>query len=97
MSRACAQQWVTSSSSWDKVVLWYLIYSKAAAACLMQGHPEAVKSVLLGDCFVVGAQVAAAFQFIIEEKFLTSFQVLHTAGLHSYCSGDMLVSDKDPV
>ena len=40
-----------------------------------QGHPAAVKSVLLGDCFVVGAQVAAAFQFIIEEKYLTSFQV----------------------
>ena len=40
-----------------------------------QGHPAAVKSVLLGDSFVVGAQLLAALQFIVEEKYLTRYSV----------------------
>ena len=41
----------------------------------LQGHPAAVRSVLLGDCFVVGAQLLAALQFIVEEKYLTRYSV----------------------
>ena len=48
---------------------------QTTAGSLRQGRPEAVKALLVVECFVVGAQVVAAFQFIIEEKFLTSFQV----------------------
>lgn len=40
------------------------------AALLGKGNPAAAKDPLLGDIMIVAAQVLAATQFIVEEKYL---------------------------
>lgn len=40
------------------------------AGFLGNSHPAAAKDPLLGDIMIVAAQVLAATQFIVEEKYL---------------------------